>query len=349
MLRTIPTLGIVVILNIAVLVGLNSIYNNILSFSPDQDEIDYIRMSGNINEIYTLRNYLDYKCNDIKITDPEVLATISDNLKSDIQDIKDDKYYEHEYYEKKYIAISVNGVERYRYIKFDKQEFEALGASLINTEEYSKIYKTLPEALNIYGLSHVDANNIDTEKFYNVYRSEVARTDFDTWYNLITREYHGGETVQVLDNIYISISEGMDVIEFDVPIFNELPDTAKAYIEMVYDNEKATKMMDIMTDISKISSIEFCLKNVEGGFDYLYFSEDEFEENNDVITELINSCELIEEYNKNDILIQVYIWVKNEDDIDERKNSYSEEVYQSYFKYNGTEEDIKRILELYYN
>ncbi len=347
LLRTIPTLGIVVILNIAVIIGLNGVYNSILGFCPDENEIDYVRLSTETDRIYSLHDYLDYKCNDIKITDPEVLSIISENLQNDIEDINSKKYYAYAYYDRLYVAISVNGTERYRYIKFNQSELETFSSSLRNCDEYAKIYKKLPKALSIEGVSGKHIEKGEIEKFYNIYRSEVAQTDFDTWYSLVSREYHGGETVSVLDNLYISVADGLDTLEFSVPIFMQLRDTANAYVDMVYDDEGAKQILDIMSDTDNIYSIEFCMKNVDGGIDYLYFDESNFEDNLDVINELIDKCSLIDEYNENDILIQVYLWSHEEINVGDNGNKHPANHFESYFKFNGTNEDMLNIINQY--
>jgi len=278
MIKAIPGLTVVLLINVVVFASLYGIYTLNMCFTPTPEEIDYIRLTNDDGYMGDdISYYLNSKAEKIKLKDKKLKEIVSSSLSYDIDTLKNGLYYEVEYNEKydypfmssKTVVISVNGVERKRNIRFNASDYEALIDGLSNNNEYKKMYKELPEIgesfTSVYSTG--DISEKKCEEIYNTLREEIAELDFDTWYSIVN--YTKGAYIGK-EEIYVSTMLDSEHYSIMLPINTELKDTIYKYIELTADKKSSDVILN-GNGIADIDYLELTIYNEDQTELYYYF------------------------------------------------------------------------------
>ncbi len=261
LISTLPGLGIIVILNLGILLGMHLAYHQVLENRPVSDEIESVSIYTDEYyddySYYTFSEYADVSCHDIEITDSTAIALVSYYLDQNLStwETSADAYYE-EYYEYVYtdVTVAASGKTAYaaycvdintehgtisRMIFFPLDEVETLTEILQNNEAYRQTWYELPDyiegSLYLSDCADVLKQN-DLEEIYDSYQAELQTCDFETLYTNLSD--YSGESISL---IYSCQIDGRTVT-LDCPISSNItPQT----LQLVYDKISAAQTDDV--------------------------------------------------------------------------------------------------------
>lgn len=211
LIRAIPGLGIVAVLNIAMFFGLSGIYKNEMSFRPAPHEINSVTLVPDIkSDDYYSINYYDYVLNKIgglKIEDRKIIEDVSSSLNKDLS-MADDSlsslnksiYSSSTHKQMCKFKIETNGTTKTRNVFIEGETYDELNKLVCSSTKFKEAWLTPP---SFSELSDVYVNDYNTEDFvltgdeseelYNLYRSEMKDADFDTSFeNFVSGTNFGG-------------------------------------------------------------------------------------------------------------------------------------------------------------
>ena len=231
LLKTIPSLGIVLVLNVAIVVLMTGINEGVERFRPEPDEIEYVRIdSDNKNyygEItYSLAEYLTGDASKIKITDPEVKKIVSDGLINTL----DDSYSDYQEIYRETVIIGTKQGEKYRDIYIPYTDYEFMHYTLNSIMAENKSFNKLPEfnSSNMSTYSYYDLTKDEIELLYDSLVNEIEIMDNEELAN----------TVAMLDNsakfggFEIYTYKGFDRVNIYIEFSALLEKTASKYLEL---------------------------------------------------------------------------------------------------------------------
>lgn len=334
--RIIPALSIVFILNALLIAVMAGVYNYNLSFVPSSDEIDYIRIPANLDYNLSLNSLLDQKAQDIKLCDDDLNKLISKALKDDVEDIKNNSYFESDtdiYYTadiSKKIIISVNGIEHTRIIKFNDAENSLITEYLRNNDEYRRVYQTLPDPSKVSVSFCHNLKNEDAIRIYEIMREEVSELDFEKWYNIS----NGHEGYAISYDIGLTFQDGSKLRHFTLPIYLDLKRSATEYIKCSYDNESSDRILNC--DLDEIDEVTVISYNGNELYNFFFLTNNDPNEQ-EAFNEFLGELEPADKLNDDSTIIEVMINTVKSDSYGEWTESIS-----SYFCYNGDINDLKK-------
>ena len=247
LMRSLPSLGILLVLNLVFVGGLTAAYYSALSFHPDAEDIDYIRLVDN-----TGADYYSVRMEDIRLDDLQVRETIAYRLKertailrkSGQRRFSSDNGYQT-------VAIHTGWSTVYRRLPLTASDNRAIAGQLKNNEEVRRAYSSLPDPKDVStNVSVSDMSLQDSLEIYDTFRQEAAAMDFEEWYayvkeNTGTRRY--GYPVysssypydypyissgSMLTEIYVSCAIGTRQVSLSLPITSQFPETANLYMRL---------------------------------------------------------------------------------------------------------------------
>ncbi len=198
LLKIVPALGIVVLLNLAFVGTVSAVTAFSASFRPQADEITSVRL---ITDNYliqyedtwtwnTVGNYCEQQVQNINIDDPEILSLVASILDENME--KFDRgvpYYESA---NRIVAIKTGAVTRYRRIFFSRKTMNTLLDQLSQLPEYREKYLSIPPALsgteNVQFESHgfiTDQTGWNWDAILNCLQEEIHTAGFETWYQFV--------------------------------------------------------------------------------------------------------------------------------------------------------------------
>jgi len=192
LVKCLPGLVVVLILNLALLGTMYGIYAAEKSFSPDADDISYVCIQNDGNT-HSFQSHVDSLLEEIKISDPEILETVSNALDRCVEftdaysimpSTYNDAYGNSLFYKKRIVKFKLDGITKYRYLLFTHKELDQIESHIKSREEYKAAWLTLPEPN--YDSMHFDDGNGATdhskyELLFETLRNEVAALDVEYW------------------------------------------------------------------------------------------------------------------------------------------------------------------------
>lgn len=189
----------VYIISCVILTGaLFSIYNISLNYVPSTDEVDYVHLY-NSNDIYNTsydNDYFNSKIADEKITDTAIINTLVNTLKENIQDFKDDRLFDDNFYT---IRITfVCGFREYnRLIYFNYTDYNRMQEEISKSINLDKVFLDLPDIKNsqilLSNSEKTNFTNNFAEKLYEAFLTEVNNNP--TPYLSYMHEHFSSETM----------------------------------------------------------------------------------------------------------------------------------------------------------
>lgn len=236
-------------LNVVAFLGIISIYQSVVNYQPDGEDIDYIMIIGDEDE------YFESQLGRIKVRDNMAADITSTALARTIHYYTDDDPYNgmgYEWYESqnryvtKKIAINEGMKTVYRKIRYTESEWNQIADCLSDMADYRMVFCDLPEyKANETTISSWRGALRDEQmvRVYEVMREEVLDVDFAEWYTAVT----GGNYNQYIDVIYLYTEAGGGGIRRSVylPIIPSMTRTLNAYFSElssveISENETST-------------------------------------------------------------------------------------------------------------
>ncbi len=244
-LKALPSIGILAIINVVVLLGALGVYKVATNYSPDAEDIDYIITEPKLENGNTL--YYDTRATSLRITDEKVLEMIANCLKENIESAKKDRWNSDD--NQVIVGIHSGLTTHYRSLQMDMEDYKILTQSYSNSDGYMEAYQSLPsltgDKLFLYNLS---LSNREFLELYNIAKDEVASLKFNDWYLALK-----GQRNDVLDTIEFYATVNNESLPGIVPISGILPKTYMKYLEF-YSKAMQGDKNTILTDLKKIQS-----------------------------------------------------------------------------------------------
>lgn len=255
LLRAIPGLGIVAILNITIYFGMVGMYNGSLNFTPTTNQIDYVTLVPEADYYgYRTYDYIDFigvRNSDIKLENSDVKNIVSKNLKLNVDAYKksgspyrgtfftdlgfslDDSMMPEDY-RLLNCKIVTNNKEHYRSIYIPNSDYEKIYKSFEESADYKKMLTLLPKATK--GTLHVEGIQMGGEisdaklnEIYEQLRRDVANVDYSKWHEKLQKREPSRAS------LYYSTTIGTESYNIAVPIYSDImPDTHKILFDEVY-------------------------------------------------------------------------------------------------------------------
>ena len=199
-LKSLPYLGIVVLLNVAVILGMHAAKNAILNFTPAPEEIKSVTVfaDGQYNYLstYDMVEYAEIKKGDRVVTDENAIRTVSGVLSRAVNSIKKDGTLWSNYYGGHYIVdlkIESTRGTRYRTLYLTESEFLSLESGFPDgpTGEETRIPDAIRGTVTVSGIPELDGS-VESDLILSIMRDELREADAGEWreYLLNTADRH---------------------------------------------------------------------------------------------------------------------------------------------------------------
>ncbi len=266
LIRIIPTLGIVILLNLGLAGMVNGITSAATSFRPDAQDITSVRfVDAEAPQVwYTNVSYWNENCSyaektaqKISIKDPEIIAAVASSLDENMNKfdhgIFNRTYYSNSYtinqtqntpaYVEKIVAIRTGAVTRYRRVIFKYEAIEKIIQRLADLPEYREAYMTLPPVLEetenimLYGgsvFADTTGDNWDMDQIFACLQDEINEAGFEAWYKALNfdpeaNDWVGATLSYTVQNKYLTRA--------NIPIIRSLtPKTFDLLMQMHYES-----------------------------------------------------------------------------------------------------------------
>ncbi len=329
LLKALPGLAIVAILNVALVLSMAAITAAEKTFTPDPGEIEYIQIVDESPRNYTYQTIFEYAQNEsskVKITDPKAIEIVSESLKSTTEYFEEHDTIGNVYYgpsgaiaaETYTFKIKTPANTEYRNIRIKASDFEVITSALAASDDYAASWLLLPEAqkgtISAELPSYVTIETEDEEKLFELLKNEVKSLDFDVWYNFLTSNDIYGT--------FASVTYTTNGVTVMVPISAKLmPSTSAFCLEKVSEYKKMCENGDvpnfdelIKKDTVNISSINLYYMNDGGEYRNSYVNEYMIRENDDL--PLLSECTADGDIGLGDsfFVIELYEILKSETD-----------------------------------
>lgn len=272
-LKTLPGLVVIAILNVFIIFFVNTVSENELNKCPDASDVSYIQtIATDSNYIYysdlKAYRYLDLLSEKIKINDSEMIESVISCLKADINSIKRSKstgYYEYPS-DYKYFAIHLkNGKTYYRRInteniaKSSNTTFnELLNNYIKESNGFNEILDELPSFKDVsINMDFQNATKKQKQKIYNAFLEDYDGLSADEKFAFLDEcQYVGYDENNAfdLDTIEVSFYTDGKYSCFYIPVSQKYKNTFKAYSEYYYDNDFLKNIKYIMSDMDKYAA-----------------------------------------------------------------------------------------------
>ena len=302
LIRIIPTLGIVILLNLGLAGMVNGITSAATSFRPDAQDITSVRFvdAENPQVWYTDVSYWNENCSyaekvtqKISIEDPEIIAAVANSLDENMNKfdhgIYNRTYYSGSYtinqtkntpaYVEKIVAIRTGAVTRYRRVIFKYEAIEKIIQRLADLPEYREAYMTLPPVLDgtenimLYGgsiFADTTSDSWDMDQIFACLQEEINEAGFEAWYKALNfdpdaNDWVGATISYTVQNKYLTRA--------NIPIIRSLtPKTFDLLMQMHYESnlDAAEELIQLLKGTFDRSSqytnlqIDYHYKDKEG-------------------------------------------------------------------------------------
>lgn len=259
--RAIPSIGILAILNILLMLSMYGIYVSQLNYKPEVGDISYITVS-NTKNIKT-DDYFEKAISSKKISSTELKTFMSEMLKKNIGYEKtsypqernnlsktaysNDKTTDNSSKKGAYVTVGFKtGITmKYRKLYLDSAEYEEYLNILFASEDIKDFYIDLPEydknLMTIHVLDFIDdgISAEESEEIYEILREEAKGMDYNSWFNLVYDQY---------PMIGLIWSYNINDIETRTYLLSSLdmPKTFLKYMNLMNGSDAEAKLDDVM-------------------------------------------------------------------------------------------------------
>ena len=264
LLRIIPSLGILVLINVAIVAGTLGICQYNLHITPAAEQIK------SISVISPNGGYLEAKTEQVALTDSKIKQSVAKALKDTVALI--DKEGVRQYYmvDRRPVMVKIvtDNQTLYRSVLMNEAAVANLEQCLQNTEAYKAVYMDLPKPAG-GGLKNTsynlitDVSVLDGAALYDTLQQEVNELGFERW-----SDYFNGSgeeiTAMMEERLEIVTYVGSNRYTWEISLSNLLPKTIDAAMAIVNKGTTAEAFADEIQ----------ALKDHDGSLSIRYLSED---------------------------------------------------------------------------
>ncbi len=248
--KSIPALGIVLLLNLAFVGTVSGITNFSTSFRPKAEEISSVQFMTDDNSLLQYYNeesstfwydavgkYAEWQVQNIYIDDPEIFSIVANILDENMERFHDRTSYNGN--TQRVVAIKTGAVTRYRRIFLSRKTMDTLLEQLSQLPEYREGYLALPPVLS--GTENVqlgsqgfiaDKEGWNWDTILSCLQEEIREAGFETWYKYITNDLSYDALLS-----YTTESRAEGLMKVVVPLSHNLtPKTLSLLIEENYNS-----------------------------------------------------------------------------------------------------------------
>lgn len=255
--KAIPALAILVLLNVAAALGVHLVKNVTLGVDWNSSYIESVQLNSTVYQ-YGIPAYETLKSKEIELNSPEVINAVSNQLSTTQTLVKTNKRSIYNLnMNPGYIATvnMKNGKSYTRYIYGDDEFFSNFANILTECDYNNMVYGELPkEPTSITSYSFYSIPFEKMNEVYECYKEEVSALSIDDWVYLNT--YNGNKNVSsqflnnsysVINNLYVSGLHNGQKYESQYPLGSFTPKTLKMLIEM--NNAENEKFSELWEDV----------------------------------------------------------------------------------------------------
>ncbi len=236
LVRAVPALGILVLINVLFIGGALTIRELTLRDTPDAEDIDSVRFLD-LNAVSYSKFYNDgiekiqFKDSEINRIISTALQDATDKLKYGNKNITKDVQF--------IVNIELDERSMTRRLSLSNEEYNVLFGQLLKNDDFLKFYKVLPEFdeanISISSNTSLQLSNAELKSLYATLKAEVETLDFKTWFDYINNNnFSGGQPHQ---GDYIYLPDALTLIDKkngyvkNIPLSSLLPNTSSQYMK----------------------------------------------------------------------------------------------------------------------
>lgn len=236
--RSLPALGILLLMNAGFIGGLALGYYSTLGIRPDAEEIEAVRLIDRSAD-----EYFSAKTASVRHDSPVIREIVARRLQYTLDLVRESP---HSFYDvsssstvvTKQVAIYLPGRTIYRNILFSSRDIGEMAQELSKNETFQEAYLQLPAnaQVSVYGLDAGQAASL-----YEVLREEVAALPFSLWYRYIQNAAGSYESSYTFDRFFsesirFSGTVGSRSYQTGISLTPLLPKTCNQYMALVNQN-----------------------------------------------------------------------------------------------------------------
>lgn len=251
--RSLPALGAVVVLNLAVfgiITGATAIAKNYRPEAEDVSSVRIMNLTGTGNDAGLVTNAISK----VEITDKETVKTVTDALKFNLDffndrgtlpyayaEYKNSRYKEENTYIQMIVALKDGCVTRYRFLCITPEELDSISKRLAENDGYREAAMTLPKAVSgSVSIGSISSSGYISQKelmeIIDVFQDEIRENGFETWMRQLMFEGGFYNDWSLCDRMFILYDYGTSDNMIQLPISADLyPKTFKAVCKLTWD------------------------------------------------------------------------------------------------------------------
>lgn len=271
--RSLPALGAVVVLNLAVFGIITCATTVARNYRPEAEDVSSVRimnLTGTGNDAGLVTNAISK----VEITDKETVKTVTDALKFNLDfyndrgampysyaEFKNDRYKEENTYIRITVALKDGCVTRYRFLSITPEELDSIAKRLAENDEYREAAMTLPRpVLGSVSIGNLSSTGYIPQKelmeIIDVFQDEIRENGFEIWMRQLMFEGSLYNDWSTCERMFISYGYGAADTPMQLPISAKLyPKTFKAACNLAWNT------------FSELDDITGVLDRARGGAD----------------------------------------------------------------------------------
>lgn len=267
LLRALPLLAIVVVLNGVMALSIIAMRGAAMSYRPEADEVESVRLVDNSGHY----SYTANLTSRLEITDKEVISVVTDTLGDNLDSLENKGFVYNADRESVTTVVAIrSGVfTRHRSLTFDSDDYRKIIGLLKNNEDYKKDIMTLPPPVpgsvgistNLSGYSVDNVNNEVYEDVLEILQKEINEKGFEAWISSVEGIMIQPEDKAIIEKYQTSSSLGPDSVNISYTVDSEIreymnitvhkdvyPETYKYITELSWKNAAES---EIYSDVLK--------------------------------------------------------------------------------------------------
>ncbi|MBQ7288712.1 MAG: hypothetical protein IJW78_03175 [Clostridia bacterium] len=189
MLRSLPGLLYVVLVNVLILFALFGYRSQLLNFTPTSNQITSINMIQTESLYRYGDNYVLDQAAEIDITDKKAIQIVSNSLAKATQMFKEDdfafdKFFYADSNQRLYFRLNTKQQSGVRQIVLTADEYDYLMRALEENQEYKALFYNLPQknvSIEYYSdaANHLSLSDAEREELYALYLQDIQEIPFE--------------------------------------------------------------------------------------------------------------------------------------------------------------------------
>lgn len=259
LVKAIPSLGILAVLNIAMIFIMNGIYQHEFNYTPQANMLDSVRIIDSSNE----ENYFISKSSKIDIDNDELNKIFCSALKNAKKLCENDNFYmynESGYSTTLTVGFNEGGKYKYRNVVLTEKEHETVISEMSKNIDIRNLYCDVgdifekAESIEVYSESSLSSDlNKSIDKIKAAYEKDIKNMGFEKWYSIISSGDSGsiyysenGEQYASysIASIYGNITIGAEKYTVNLPICNQTPNAYNIVMNEIMKYQQSNKLQD---------------------------------------------------------------------------------------------------------